>query len=183
MTKQNGNNASNANIPVKVRKLRADATLPTYGSSGAAAFDLYAAQDVIIEPGAVEKIPLGLAFDIPAGYAMFIVPRSGISLRTKLRQPNGIGVIDSDYRGEVAMLFENTWPVNPLQETAIPKSVSGDFIYGNGEYPLGTYIIRKGDRIAQGVLQRVSAAEFIEVDALDETARGAGGFGSSGVSR
>lgn len=176
-------------IPVKFKRLSPDAVLPTYATAGSAAFDLYAATDVIIEPGETAKIPLGFAVDIPPGYAMFIVPRSGVSLWTKLRIPNKPAVIDSDYRGEVAMMFDNI--LSPLAEShrfaplRYWLTVDGEFVdvsHLNPEsYTPRSYIIRKGDRIAQAFVLPVPAVEFIEVDTLDETERGDGGFGSTGV--
>lgn len=167
-------------IPVKFKRLSPDAVLPTYATAGSAAFDLYSAADVIIEPGETAKIPLGFAVEIPQGYAMFIVPRSGISLKTKLRIPNAPAVIDSDYRGEVAMMFENTNEDNEWENCArqIDNTLAHDTL---NTVRAGTYLIRKGDRIAQAFVLPVPAVEFIEVDTLDETERGDGGFGSSGV--
>ena len=101
------------------------------------------------------KIPLGLAFEIPPGYAMFIVPRSSTGLKTTLRQFNSIGVIDSDYRGEVSALYDR--------------------------FGIKDEYIKKGDRIAQGFILPVAQVDFIEVDELSETERGTGGFGSTGV--
>ncbi|RSL29125.1 deoxyuridine 5'-triphosphate nucleotidohydrolase [Salibacterium salarium] len=170
-------------VNVKVKRLSPDATLPTYATDGSAAFDLYAAEDVVIEPGATEKVPLGLSFEIPAGYVMFIVPRSGVSFRTKLRQPNNIGVIDSDFRGEVAMLFENTF-LNNTDTSSFIFSLKGveEPLPEEYEAVINSYIVRKGDRVCQAWIQRVPTATFTEVDELDATTRGADGFGSSGVS-
>jgi dUTP pyrophosphatase len=177
---------------VNIKRLHDDARIPTYATDGSAGFDLYAVEDVIIAPGETAKIPLGLAFEIPQGFVMYVMMRSGIALRTKLRQSNGIGVIDSDYRGEVAMMFDNICGVDGFQ----------DYTYGliNGNYfvefdgtktevdgyyydpsPDVYYLIRKNDRICQAVIQRVEQAEFNIVDELTETARGGGGFGHSGV--
>ncbi|MEV2675606.1 deoxyuridine 5'-triphosphate nucleotidohydrolase, partial [Paenibacillus larvae] len=95
-------------MEVKIKKLHPDAVIPEYATAGAAGFDLVALEDVIIEPGDVKTIRTGLAFEIPVGYELQIRPRSGVSLKTKLRQPNSVGTIDSDYRGEVQLMFENT---------------------------------------------------------------------------
>ncbi|BAD65381.1 deoxyuridine 5'-triphosphate nucleotidohydrolase [Shouchella clausii KSM-K16] len=164
---------------VKVKLLNENAVMPTYGSEGAAGFDLYAAEDVIIEPGQTKKVPLGLAFELPPGYVLYIMPRSGISYETKLRQPNSVGVIDSDYRGEVAMMFDNisqdTWSNAAKGVDGMPDHSTTD------KYESGSYIIRKGDRVCQGVIQKLPKIELVQVDRLSETKRGAGGFGSTGV--
>lgn len=174
-------NEGGSNLNVNIRKLHPDATIPQYATVGAAAFDLVAVEDVIITPGETKRIPLGLAFGVPAGYVLYVMMRSGTALKTKLRQPNGVGVIDSDYRGEVSMLFENTGEsveVSTLCYTLVDEVTvrSDDF------YPVNTYLIRKGDRIAQGVIQAVPTVTFTEAAELSETARGAGGFGHTGTS-
>lgn len=141
-------------MKLKFKKLR-DVKTPTYGTTGAACFDFYAPNDVVVTQMLSNKIPLGLAFEIPPGYAMFIVPRSSTGLKTTLRQSNSIGVIDSDYRGEVLALFDRLGLKNE--------------------------VINAGDRIAQGFILPVAQVDFIEVDELSDTERGAGGFGSTGV--
>ena len=170
---------------LKIKKLHPDAVIPKYATVGSAGFDLVAVEDVFIEPGETKKVPLGLAFEIPVGYVLLVCMRSGIALKTKLRQPNAVGVIDSDYRGEVSMMFDNITNgfVNPLRILGI----DGKTIFERNEdiepvsYPEGAYWIKKGERVAQGMLQQVSDAWFFEVDELTETERGTGGFGSTGV--
>ncbi|PSL48547.1 deoxyuridine 5'-triphosphate nucleotidohydrolase [Salsuginibacillus halophilus] len=141
---------------VNVKRLSDQIALPAYATAGAAGFDVCAAEDVTLAPGEVTAVPLGLAFEIPEGYVMYLMPRSGLSKKTKLRQPNSVGVIDSDYRGEVKLLLENT----DSKES---------------------YHIETGDRIGQGVIQEVPHVDFVEADELSETKRGSGGFGSTGV--
>lgn len=165
-------------IPVKIKRLHPDAVIPRYATDGAAGFDLVAVEDVIVAPGETVKVPLGLAFEIPEGYVMYVCMRSGIALKTKLRQPNGIGVIDSDYRGEVAMMFDNIAPNS--QDNGYLTYVDGSIVK-SVFYEHGTHIISKGDRVAQGILAKVPRAEFVEVTELGETERGIGGFGSSGM--
>ena len=145
-------------VTVKVKRLHPDAVVPQYQTDGAAGFDLHAVEDVIIGPGVTTRVRTGLAFEIPRGYALFIVPRSGVSLRTCLRIANAPGTVDADYRGEVSVIVDNT-----------------------AYHPGPTYKIRAGDRIAQGIIQAVPRAEFEVVDALSETERGDGGFGSTGT--
>lgn len=173
---------------VKVKRLRADAVIPEYATPGAAGFDLVAAEDVIIEPGEIKLIPTGLAFEIPQGYELQIRMRSGIAKKTKLRMPNGIGTIDADYRGEVFVMLENTWLVggnghSRYMLTDIQNKVKYFSKYGlrAPAQRSNSYIIRRGDRIAQGVIAPVMRAVLEEADDLSETDRGDGGFGSTGV--
>ena len=139
---------------IQLKRLRDSALEPTYGSDGAAAFDLYAAEEVSIKPNETKVVPLGYAMGIENGYEVVIRPRSGLSLKTGLRIANAPGTIDSDYTGEVGIIMHNTSEDNKL--------------------------IRIGDRIAQGVLQRVQRVHFVFVAQLSPTERGDGGFGSTG---
>ncbi|MEK4970684.1 dUTP diphosphatase [Cytobacillus sp. FSL R7-0696] len=178
---------------VNIKKLHEDAVIPKYAHDGDAGFDLVAIEDVIIEPGETALVKTGLAFELPDGYEMQIRPRSGITLKTKLRVQ--LGTIDSHYRGEVGVIVDNIAQVKideiDLNEKEVtywtqhhPENIEGDEEtnhYQWGGFPHGTYIIRKGDRIAQAVIAPVSRAQFTEVETLGETARGEGGFGSSGV--
>lgn len=167
-------------LNVKIRKLHADAVIPQYATPGAAGFDLVAVEDIIIAPGETKKVPLGLAFEIPEGYVMYVMMRSGIALKTKLRQSNGIGVIDSDFRGEVAMMFDNSHS-GKFPDGAVHRygfNLDGSRAHG---LPYGTSIIRKGDRVCQAVIQCYESVTFTEVDELSGTKRGDGGFGHSGT--
>ncbi|WP_337102360.1 dUTP diphosphatase [Paenibacillus sp. YIM B09110] len=183
-------------LNVKVRKLTPAATLPTYATEGAAGFDLYAAADVIIAPGETALVPLGLTFEIPAGFEMQLRPRSGVTRDTKLRVANSPGTIDEDYRGEVSVIVDNIAAVSEyrtinyelLDETKQPTELRTRYGYGDQEYreydkiPYHSYIIRTGDRIAQGVIAPVTRVSFTETDEkLTQTTRGDGGFGHSGV--
>lgn len=180
-------------VNVKIKKLHPDARKPKYAHEGDSGFDLVSMADVVIRPGTTEKIPTGLAFGIPDGWEIQIRPRSGISGKTPLRIANAPGTVDSPYTGEVKVAMHNS-----LSPSLIPEwSADGPFYkleFGDtydlemesveeefGKHPQGTMIIRKGQRIAQGVLCAVPIADFEEVDELDETERGNGGFGSSGV--
>lgn len=151
-------------------KLLPGGKMPTKGTEGAAAFDCYAAEDVVIN-GKPVLIGLGFALELPPGYHAKIFPRSSIGLKTTLRQPNSCGIIDSDYRGEVKAMYESK-----LSEREVKQ-------YGNA---IGTitgveaHKIMKGDRIAQMLIERNVDVEFLVVDELSETDRGAGGFGSTG---
>ena len=141
---------------VRIKKLRENAVVPTYGSEFAAGADLYAAVDepVTIEAGETKLIPTGLAFEIPEGYAGFVYARSGLASKRNLAPANKVGVIDSDYRGEVMTALHN-----------------------HGKEP---QTIDVGERIAQMVIAPYITADFILSDSLDDTDRGEGGFGSTG---
>ncbi len=143
--------------PVAVKKLRKGAKLPTYGSAFAAGADLYACLDapVTIQPHETVLVPTGLSFEIPAGWAGMIHARSGLATKRNLAPANKVGVIDSDYRGEVMVSLHN--------------------------HGLTPQAVEPGERIAQMVIMPYLAAEFFEADELSDTVRGAGGFGSTGA--
>jgi dUTP pyrophosphatase len=166
--------------PVKIKRLHEDAVIPRYARAFDAGFDLVAVEDVLIPPGETAKIPTGLAFALPDGYELQVRPRSGISAKTKLRISNAPGTVDAGYRGEVCVLIDNIRiPSGEVGHTCLDVSEKPATV--DREVDRHTYLIRKGDRIAQGVLALVPLARFEVVDELDETERGAGGFGSSGV--
>ncbi|MBB5987615.1 dUTP diphosphatase [Sphingobium lignivorans] len=128
--------------------------LPGYATEGAAGMDVVSAEDVTIDSMARHAVATGLALAIPAGYEVQVRPRSGLALKHGITLPNTPGTIDSDYRGELKVILINL-----------------------GAAP---FEIRRGDRIAQLVVAPVQTGRMVEVDVLDETARGAGGFGSTG---
>ena len=143
-------------IPVMVKRLPhfAGLELPAYATEGAAGMDVLAAEDVILQPGERWPVATGLAVAIPPGYEIQVRPRSGLALKYGISVPNTPGTIDSDYRGELKVILIN---------------------HGNTPFE-----VRRGDRIAQLVLAPVVRASWLKVDELDETARGVGGFGSTG---
>ncbi|WP_370662576.1 dUTP diphosphatase [Peribacillus simplex] len=166
---------------IRIKKVRDDIPTPGYAYTSDAGYDLIAGEDVIIQPGETVKIPTGLAFEIAEGYEMQVRPRSGVTSKTPLRI--ALGTIDASYRGEVSVICDNTVAKNDSPQIYFPKIIGG-CTYDNSrpnEFQEGTYIIRKGDRIAQGIIAPVVHAKFEVVDELDETTRGTGGFGSSGV--
>lgn len=149
-------------MKVKIKKLHADTVVPKYATPGSAGFDLAAIEDVEIMPGSTKLVKTGLSVEVPLGYELQVRPRSGTSLKTPIRVANSPGTVDSDYRGEVCVIVHNSSQNCPQ--------------YGGGI----TVHIKKGERIAQGVVAPVIQAEFEEVDELSDTNRGAGGFGSTG---
>lgn len=174
---------------VKIKRLHPDAVIPQYKHDGDAGFDLVAVDDVIIAPGETKLVPTGLALEIPQGYELQIRPRSGITLRTKLRVQ--LGTVDSNYRGEIGVIVDNfeqkqymtasdgaNWYLDPVYDKKTIDINESESVTTK-QHPVGTYIIRKGDRIAQGVIAPVTTATFVEADELGETSRGDGGFGST----
>lgn len=143
-------------MEIKVKKIKPEAILPTYGSPFSAGADLYALLDapVTLAPGETRLISTGLSLEIPEGYGGFLYARSSLATKRGLAPANKVGVIDSDYRGEVMVALLNQ--SGKEQE------------------------IEPGERIAQLVIAPFLKGEFLEVDTLSETDRGAGGFGSTG---
>ena len=141
---------------VKVKKLSPNATLPTYGSAEAAGADLYACLDapVTIQPGETAWIGTGIALEVPKGCAGLIYARSGLACKRGLAPANKVGVIDSDYRGQIIVALHN---------------------HGAAEQ-----VICHGERIAQMVITPVLTLMYVETTELDDTDRGTGGFGSTG---
>lgn len=138
---------------VKIKKLNTNAKVPTRGSEEAAGYDLYSNSDVEIRPEGTIKVNTGIAMEIPKGYFGAIYARSGLATKEGLRPANCVGVIDSDYRGEIIVALHN--------DSNIVR------------------VVEKGERIAQIVIMPYLSVEFEEVDNLDETKRGNGGFGST----
>ena len=147
---------SEADIRLRARRLDAGVELPAYAYEGDAGLDLRSAEDVTLEPGERRLVSTGLAVAIPDGYAGFVMPRSGLALREGLSMANTPGLIDAHYRGELKICAVNLDPKRPIR-------------------------IERGERVAQLVILKVPRVELVEVSALDETDRGTGGFGSSGV--
>lgn len=143
-------------IAVRVRRLPhgEGLALPAYATAGAAGMDVLAAEDMTLAPGARHAVATGLALAIPPGYEIQVRPRSGLALRHGISVPNTPGTIDADYRGELKVILIN--------------------------HGADSFAIRRGDRVAQLVLAPVVRAAWEEVETLDETGRGAGGFGSTG---
>jgi dUTP pyrophosphatase len=168
-------------VNVKIKRLHPDVVIPRYAHEFDAGFDLVAIEDTIIEPGETKLVRTGLAISLPPGYELQVRPRSGISLRTKLRVV--LGTVDSGYRGEIGVIVDNIAPEQYYTDKQYFELLTTEGERIDAKYPYweGTYIIRKGDRIAQAVIKPVEQAQFVEVDELDETERGANGFGSSGV--
>jgi dUTP pyrophosphatase len=161
-------------VEVFVEICREGAILPKYANPGDAGMDVYAAEEVIVKPGETAVVPTGLKLAIPEGYEIQVRPRSGLSLKTPLRIPNSPGTIDSGYRDELGIIINNSSDCLQNEDILLTPDEKGN--------KKGTYIIRKGDRIAQIVLQVVPRMELKTVASVKGigTDRG-GGFGSTGV--
>ena len=132
---------------------KSDNSLPVYATQGSAGFDFYSNEDIILFPGIVEILKTGLFVEIPEGYELQVRPRSGLSTKG-ITLNNAVGTIDSDFRGEIGIIMINHSPVQ--------------------------FTISKGDRIAQGILNKYKNVEWEDVSELSETVRGEGGFGHTG---
>lgn len=144
-------------MKINIKRMNDNAIIPTYGSKGAAGADLYASLDtdsLIIEPHSTEMVHTGISIEIPNGYVGFVCARSGLASKRSLAPANKIGVIDEDFRGEIMVALHN-----------------------HSNEP---HLIKNGERIAQLVITPYISAKFNEVEELDSTERGVGGFGSTG---
>ncbi len=142
-------------IEVQIKLLDEDLPMPRYQHEGDAGLDLPSRVDCVLEPGERAIIPTGIAVAIPRGYAGFVLPRSGLASRHGIALVSSPGLVDSGYRGEMSIVMINTDMHEPFH-------------------------IKRGDRIAQLVIQRVEEVTLSKVDELDDTSRGSGGFGSTG---
>lgn len=144
-------------VDIAVKRLdhAGDLPLPSYETAGSAGMDVRAAEALVIAPGQRGLVGTGLAFAIPAGYEIQVRPRSGLALKKGISIPNTPGTIDSDYRGELKVILIN---------------------HGADDFP-----IERGDRIAQIIVAPVQRGILVEVADLEDTQRGSGGFGSTGI--
>jgi dUTP pyrophosphatase len=166
------------NVKVVIERLDPDVILPTYTHEGDSGMDIRANEDTYIYPGKTDIVKTGFKVKIPEGYELVVRPRSGLSAKTFLRVSNSPGTIDSNYRNEVGVILTNTSTISYDINTPYLYLKDGkEYLYENG----GIYAIKKGDRIAQLVLQRVPKVEWVEGKVDVDTDRGLGGFGSTGV--
>jgi dUTP pyrophosphatase len=142
-------------LDVQIQRLDDGVELPHYAHPGDAGADLHTTVDVTLAPGERALVPTGIAIALPVGYAAFVHPRSGLAARAGLSLVNSPGTIDAGYRGEVKVLLINLDPAEPIR-------------------------LSRGDRVAQLVIQPVEQARFRVVEALPDSARGTGGYGSTG---
>ena len=142
---------------ISVKRLDSDLPLPRYARASDAGLDLHAVERVVIEPGGRALVGTGLAVAIPPGYAGLVLPRSGLAFRHGVTVLNAPGLIDAGYRGELKVLLVNHDPCTAAT-------------------------LERGERVAQLIVQTVALVELVEVDELPSSERGAGGFGSTGLS-
>ncbi|GAA9704447.1 dUTP diphosphatase [Helicobacter pylori] len=144
-------------MKIKVQKIHPNALIPKYQTEGSSGFDLHAVEEVTIKPHSVGLVKIGICLSLEVGYELQVRTRSGLALNHQVMVLNSPGTVDNDYRGEIKVILANLSDKD--------------------------FKVQVGDRIAQGVVQKTYKAEFIECERLDETSRGSGGFGSTGVSK
>jgi dUTP pyrophosphatase len=162
-------------IDIYIEKCRESAVIPVYACEDDAGMDVAAAEDTIIKPGETVIVVTGLKFAIPKGYEIQVRPRSGITLNTPLRVSNSPGTIDCGYRGELGIIMSNI-------SDEIYKNKSDIYTIGEKGNCKGTYVIKKRDRIAQIILNKVWKMNFKTVSSVGNIGQDrGGGFGSTGV--
>ncbi len=144
-------------MKIKIQKIHPNALIPKYQTEGSSGFDLHAVEEVMIKPRSVGLVKIGICLSLEVGYELQVRTRSGLALNHQVMVLNSPGTVDNDYRGEIKVILANLSDKD--------------------------FKVQVGDRIAQGVVQKTYKAEFIECEQLDETSRGSGGFGSTGVSK
>ncbi|WP_033781109.1 dUTP diphosphatase [Helicobacter pylori] len=144
-------------MKIKIQKIHPNALVPEYQTEGSSGFDLHAVENTTIKPHSVGLVRIGICLSLEVGYELQVRTRSGLALNHQVMVLNSPGTVDNDYRGEIKVILANLSDKD--------------------------FTIQVGDRIAQGVVQKTYKAEFIECEQLDETLRGSGGFGSTGVSK
>ncbi|OOC26795.1 deoxyuridine 5'-triphosphate nucleotidohydrolase [Helicobacter pylori] len=144
-------------MKIKIQKIHPNALIPKYQTEGSSGFDLHAVEEVVIKPHSVGLVRIGICLSLEVGYELQVRTRSGLALNHQVMVLNSPGTVDNDYRGEIKVILANLSDKD--------------------------FKVQVGDRIAQGVVQKTYKAEFIECERLDETSRGSGGFGSTGVSK
>ncbi|WQZ92629.1 dUTP diphosphatase [Helicobacter pylori] len=144
-------------MKIKIQKIHPNALIPKYQTEGSSGFDLHAVEEVTIKPHSVGLVKIGICLSLEVGYELQVRTRSGLALNHQVMVLNSPGTVDNDYRGEIKVILANLSDKD--------------------------FKVQVGDRIAQGVVQKTYKAEFIECERLDETSRGNGGFGSTGVSK
>ncbi|EQD99805.1 dUTP diphosphatase [Helicobacter pylori] len=144
-------------MKIKIQKIHPNALIPEYQTEGSSGFDLHAVEEVMIKSHGVGLVRIGICLSLEVGYELQVRTRSGLALNHQVMVLNSPGTVDNDYRGEIKVILANLSDKD--------------------------FKVQVGDRIAQGVVQKTYKAEFIECERLDETSRGSGGFGSTGVSK
>jgi len=185
-------------LTVGFKRLTDDAVIPTKAHVGDSGYDLVASEDIIVEPGETVVVKTGIAVQLPPGYEATVRPRSGVTSQTPIRVQ--VGTIDNGYTSEVGVIVDNTSQLtyeienyghgpeldvvhhNALYTIDKSGTVYEGSLLSDESVPVGTYIIRKGNKIAQLVITKLPTLEAVEITELDASERGDNGFGSSGVS-
>lgn len=175
-------------IKVGFKRLREDSILPVKAHATDSGFDLFASEDAILEPGETKVIKTGIAVHLPEGYEAQVRPRSGVTSKTKLRVQ--LGTIDNSYTGEIGIIvdniFETQFDFNSLEDEIetishhAVKLLNEEIVESDNRNLICTYKVKKGDKLAQLVVQELPTVQAYEIDKLPETVRGTNGFGSSG---
>lgn len=163
-------------MKIGFKRVHPDAKLPSYAHDRDAGMDVYAVEDVVLQPCTATLVSTGLVADIPAGYEIQVRPRSGLALKNNVTVWNSPGTIDENYRGTIGVIM-----MYVPQMSDVGLSIRTDNQTNDGEVFAPTYKIEKGDRIAQFVVAPVTRCEPIEVSEVSDSERGKGGFGSTGV--
>ena len=164
---------------LRIKLLSENATIPTRHNPTDSGLDLYAAEDVIIEPGETVIVKTDIAIELASGYEAQVRPRSGITYKTKLRVQ--LGTVDSDFRGNVGIIVDNIAQPLGEQDNQLSDVANKVIKFGIYPYDVNSYLIRKGDKLAQLVVVPIELPSVEVVDELNDTARGNNGFGSSGT--
>lgn len=163
------------NIPIEI--CNEDAKVPTYARVGDAGLDVYSTEEVVLAPGEKHLFKTGIKVQIPIGYELEVVPKSGISLKTGLKVSNSPGTVDSGYRDEVGIIIENSEPpiLNIAYHFEENKPIIDSILHGK------SYTIEKGQKIAQLILREIPVVNFQVVNKIDSSENRGGGFGSTGL--
>ncbi len=166
-------------MKLQIKRLTETAIMPVKAHPTDSGFDLFADEDVIIEPGETAVIKTGIAIALPPNHEAQIRPKSGVASKTDLRVQ--LGTVDEPYRGEIGVIVDNVFSYMKESNVNYVFDINVETLHCCEEYAFGTYVIRKGDKIAQMVIAPVAHPQVEIVDELGETDRGANGFGSTGV--
>lgn len=171
-------------MKIKIKKLNENAKIPTRGSNSAAGYDLYALEKAEVHGGKTTFIHTGVAVEIPEGYFGAIYARSGLACKQNLRPANCVGIIDSDYRGEIMVALHSDKESIVLKEFLVRHDDGYSAFVPRSEVVHNddsSYTVEAGERVAQLIIQKFEEIEFEEVDVLEDSSRGEGGFGSTGT--
>ena len=164
---------------LRIKLLSENATIPTRNNPTDSGLDLYAAEDIVIEPGETVIVKTDIAIELDSGYEAQIRPRSGVTAKSKLRVQ--LGTVDADYRGNVGIIVDNiAAPLNE-QDSYLRRVDGAAYRLSDCPYDVNSYLVRKGDKLAQLVVVPIQLPSVEVVDELNDTARGNNGFGSSGT--